>query len=218
MFGDKKAKAGLTVDSAGNPAVDPTQNVLDLVAASERRLDDLRLADERLNDAKHDFAAKLIEVHAAHAQELRETEAKRLNAIREVDVAAAALDKERAATAAAALAAQVATSASTLRELVATTASVAATAASSVTNPLAERISQLERTSYEGSGKSAVADPQMAKMAEMVEVLVRNMNKDERTVENRYENRLSTGVKITILMASMAFITLLVTLIVAFGR
>jgi len=162
---------GLGVDKAGNPVIDPTKNVLDLVAAESRRQDDLRLAAEKLSDVKHEHAKELIELNANNSRELRAAETKRLDAIRAVDVAAAALDKERATAAAATLANQVATSAETLRALVATTATTAATAASAVTGPLAERISSLERASYEGSGKAAVADPQMAKMIAAVEAL-----------------------------------------------
>jgi hypothetical protein len=43
--------AGLATDSHGNPVVDPTRNVLDLVAAAIRRQDDLRARDvSSMND------------------------------------------------------------------------------------------------------------------------------------------------------------------------
>lgn len=161
---DATSNPGLAVDAGGNPVIDPTLNVRDLVTASERRLDDLAGAAEKLSDCKHEHARELIRLNAQHAQELREAETKRLDAIRAVDTAAAAV-----------LASQVATSASTLRDLVATTADAAAKAAAGIYNPLAERISQLERTSYEGSGKAAVADPAMARMVEAIEALRTNM-------------------------------------------
>lgn len=139
---DATSNPGLAVDAGGNPVIDPTKNVLDLVAASERRLDDLAAAAEKLSNVKHDHARELISLNAQHASELREAETKRLDAIRAVDTAAATV-----------LANQVSISASTLRDLVATTADAAAKAAAGIYNPLAERISQLERTSYEGSGR-----------------------------------------------------------------
>lgn len=43
---------GLAVDAAGNPVVDPTKNVLDLVAAAIARQDDLRAWLEKVVDAK----------------------------------------------------------------------------------------------------------------------------------------------------------------------
>lgn len=162
---DVTSNPGLAVDAGGNPVIDPTKNVLDLVDASERRIDDLMAAAEKLSAVKHQHSRDLIELNAQHARELREAETKRLDAIRAVDTAAAA-----------ALANQVASSASTLRELVATTAEAAARAAAGVYNPLADRVAQLERTSYEGSGKQSVADPAMARMVEAIEALRSNMS------------------------------------------
>lgn len=165
---DATSNPGLAVDAGGNPVIDPTLNVRDLVTASERRLDDLAAAAEKLSSVKHEHARELIALNATHAQELREAETKRLDAIRAVDTAAAAM-----------LASQVASSASTLRDLVATTADAAAKAAAGIYNPLADRVAQLERTSYEGSGKSAVADPMMARMVDAVEALRSNMSEGQ---------------------------------------
>lgn len=141
---DTPQNPGLGVDSAGNPVVDPTKNVLNLVEAESRRQDDLRLAGEKLSNVKHQHAKELISLHSDYGDKLREAETKRLDAIRAVDVAAAAVAQQR-----------IETTAATLRDLVASTASAAATAAASITNSLAERIAQLERTSYEGSGRGA---------------------------------------------------------------
>src|SRR5688572_18364900 len=155
---------GMGVDSTGGPVIDPTRNVLDKVEDAVKRLDDLRAAAVLLNDTKHEHTKEMAALRSTYEEKLRLAEANRLDAIRAVDVAAATLREERASVAATVLANQVATTASTMRDLVASTAAAAATAAAAVTNPIAERVSQLERSSYEGSGKSAVADPMMARM------------------------------------------------------
>lgn len=199
---DSTSNPGLAVDAGGNPVIDPTKNVRDLVDASERRLDDLRESAERLSNVKHDHAKELIDMNASHARELREAETKRLDAIRAVDTAAAA-----------ALASQVSTSASTLRDLVATTAAAAATAAAGIYNPLAERIASLERTSYEGSGKATVADPVMARMIAAVEALRTNMAEGVGQKDSRDDSRSHVGMIVGIAGAIAAFLSLTIAAI-----
>lgn len=198
---DATSNPGLAVDAGGNPVIDPTKNVLDLVDASERRTDDLMAAAEKLSAVKHQHSRDLIELNSQHSRELREAETKRLDAIRAVDTAAAKV-----------LADQVASSASTLRELVATTAEAAARAAAGVYNPLADRVAQLERTSYEGSGKAAVADPAMARMAEAVEALRANMSKGEGGTETRQEGRASIGMIVGIVGGVVGVLMFIVTI------
>jgi len=99
---------GIGVDKTGGPVVDPTQNVLDLVEAAVKRLDDLRVADAR-------HANQLAAVRAEHAKELRVIEKDRLDAIRAVDVGAVQRAAEVQATQAGALAAQVVATADAFR-------------------------------------------------------------------------------------------------------
>jgi hypothetical protein len=152
------------VDKAGNPVADPTANVLALVDAAERRLDDLRIAESRRVDEK-------LAMVISHAKELREAEAKRIDAIRAVDVNAVSVDRERSAAAATVLATQVATSAETLRALVATTALAQATQSDSKFTQVTDRISSLEKSAYEGAGKGQVTDPQVAEMMRAIKAL-----------------------------------------------
>lgn len=86
--------AGPAVDSQGRATPDPTENVLALVDAAVRRLDDLREMERR------------------HAAELREAESKRVDALRDGDQAAIV-----------ALASQVAATAEAMRVSAAATAS-----------------------------------------------------------------------------------------------
>lgn len=190
--------------AAGGSGTDPTENVRELVIATERRLDDLRVEAEHLSAVKHQHSRELIGMHADHAKELREAETKRLDAIRAVDVAAASV-----------IANQVSTSAETLRSLVSTTATTLATQAAATFNQLSDRIAQLERTSYEGSGKSAVADPVMARMVEAVEALRTNMAKGQGGVETRQEGRSNVGMILGILGAIFTFLMLGAVIIIA---
>lgn len=203
---DATSNPGLAVDAGGNPVIDPTKNVLDLVTASERRLDDLAAAAEKLSSVKHEHSRELIRLNAQHARELREAETKRLDAIRAVDTAAAAV-----------LANQVASSASTLRDLVATTAAAAATAAAGIYNPLADRVSQLERTSYEGSGKATVADPMMARMVDAVEALRSNMSEGVGKRDGREDARSNVGMWVGVGGAVFAFLSLTIAGIALFA-
>lgn len=200
--GDKMQ--GPPVDKAGEIAIDPTQNVLDLVKAAVLRLDDLREASERreddlrdaakcLSNTKHEHIKEVMSIRAIHAHDLSEAETRRLDAIRAIDVAAVGIATERAAASATVLANQVSSSAETLRALVANTATAASATAASAFSQLSDRISLLERTSYEGSGKSAVVDPIMTRLIEGVDTLRTNMDKTKGGTETRQEFRLNTG-------------------------
>jgi len=217
---DKPAsETGLGTDAQGNPVVDPTRNVIDLVdaailrqddlrRASERRLDDLRTAAEHLSNVKHAHIKEVAQLRADHAREIAGAETKRIDAIRAVDVAAVGIATERAAAAANVLATQVSQSAETLRALVATTATASQQQATASFGQLADRITLLERTSYEGSGKSAVSDPLAAKMAETIELLSRNMAERQGGKESRTDTRLNVGMIVGILGSIFGFVAL----------
>lgn len=128
------------------PVVDPTKNVLDLVAAAISRQDDLRaLTDRGLRE--------LIEMNKTHASELRSAEAKRIDAIRAVDVGAVNRAAEVSAQQATTLAAQVAQSAETLRTQVAAAATAATVALAAALEPIQKDIADLRRAQYEAQGK-----------------------------------------------------------------
>jgi hypothetical protein len=113
------------VDSKGNPAIDPTKNVLDLVEAAVRRLNDiLELSLKRQDDLRKlgdsesrirvehirdilDERTKRLDANellrAEYEDKLRKAEASRLDAIRIVDTNNVTVANERAAATAAAL-------------------------------------------------------------------------------------------------------------------
>ncbi len=156
-------RIGLGVDAAGNPVIDPTANVLQLVAAAMERQDDLRHAEERRQDELRESEAKhlreIAELRSHFGAEIRRAEAARIDAIRSVDVSAVNRAAEVAATQATALAAQVAASAEAMRNQVAAAAQAAAIALEAALKPVQVDIADLRRAQYEAQGKTtAVVD------------------------------------------------------------
>src|ERR1035437_7545045 len=97
---------GPAVDKAGNAVVDPTSNVLQLVAAAIQRQDDLRTSETR-------HIKEIVTLRAGYDEKLREAEAKRIDAVNAVNVTTSQQATKDAETRAATLAATVATSAET---------------------------------------------------------------------------------------------------------
>ncbi len=162
----KDDRPGLTVDASGNPAIDPTANVLETVAREVRRLDDLREASERRvsdlvqvhSEIDRQTATHLAEtasMRADYEEKLRDAERGRIDAIRALDVSnverAQAVSQAQAAT----LAAQVATSAETLRAQVEATRAQTATALEQALQPIKTDVADLRRVQYEQQGQRA---------------------------------------------------------------
>jgi hypothetical protein len=188
------ARVGLPVDANGNPTIDPTKNVLDLVQAAIKRQDDLRdasmqltrtqieaaekidaLRAENVKDVANALARKLADeatLRAYYAERLDAAEAKRIDAIRAVDVAAVAVASQRAADQATVLATQVQQSAEALRTLVATTAATVATSQQQLATSLSARLTTLEQAGYQQAGQQKVSDPALAALIAKVDALV----------------------------------------------
>lgn len=136
---------------------DPTKNVLHLLEKSIKRIDDLRDMDNKnityLIGLERDRVNEVMNIRSDYESKLIAAEAKRIDAIRAVDVNAVMIASQKAEAVAAVLANQVNTSAETLRSLVATTASVNAQQLANLTTNLTDRISSLEKSQYEISGK-----------------------------------------------------------------
>lgn len=159
---------GPGVDAENRPVVDPTANVLSLVEAAVRRTDDLA-------DLRHDFIKEKVSdlgsyfkevntLRSEHNKELRQAESSRLDSIRQVDREEVAKATTAAQNAIQALATTTSTLAETLRGQVATTAAAAAEQLAGMTNTIGTRLSALERAQAEGTGKQAIADPQLASL------------------------------------------------------
>jgi hypothetical protein len=136
---------GLAVDYQGNPVIDPTKNVLDLVAAAIKRQDDLREAESR-------HVREIAGLRAEYTAELRRAETARIDAIRAVDVGAVNRAAEVSAQQATTLAAQVAASAETLRTQVQAAATASNIALANALDPIQKAIDDLRRAQYEAQG------------------------------------------------------------------
>lgn len=161
----KVSSAGRPVDAAGNPAVDPTANVLSLVAAAIQRQDDLRTTESR-------HVRQISDLRAQFATELRHAETERINAIRAVDVAAVQQASQVSATQASTLAAQVATSAETLRTQVAAAATAATVALAAALEPIQKDIADLRRAQYEAQGQKTNVVEQRGVNAQTTNILI----------------------------------------------
>lgn len=151
------ATAATATTAARDSGLDPTANVLTIVAVAVERIDDLRAAESHRVDCA--IAAERLRINeqlalrAHYDDKLIEAEAKRIDAIRSVDVAAIATANDRSVNQATVLATQVAVTAETLRSLVATSSETVQQQLRQLTTQLTDRIASLERQSYEGIGK-----------------------------------------------------------------
>jgi hypothetical protein len=141
---------GPGVDAQGRPVIDPTRNVLGLVEAAVKRLDDLadlRSAyDRRLGEQRLYYEDKMRELD----KELRKAESDRIDAIRAVDVG----NVQRAAEVAGA-------QAEALRTTVAATATAFDAKIVAVLDPIQKDIADLRRAQYEAQGqKTQVVETQ----------------------------------------------------------
>ena len=162
---------------------DPTANVLSLVEATIKRIDDLQKAESRrLEDLRIAEIKRIDDILALrfiYEEKLIVAEAKRIDAIREVDVAAVIASTERTTTQAQLLALQTSTAAETLRALVASTAAATSAQQHQIQISLTERIQALEKSIYLGAGKQEVVDPMMADL--VVEIKRLRALRDEDT-------------------------------------
>lgn len=160
------------VSSQGSsPWTDPSHNVLQLVNAAVKRLDDIAKLTYDCIKEEMKLNKEIMDLHVSYGDKLARMEEKRLDSIRNVDVSAVAREASRADQQAAVLASQVAGSADTLRNLVASTAKAVNDQFQQVTSQLIEKISSLEKAQYEGIGKGRVSDPIMTDLLSEVKSL-----------------------------------------------
>jgi len=133
---------GPGVDAQGRPVIDPTANVVALTEAAVQRLDDLRAAEQRYNEAEVRHVKEIMFLTGTFTAQLREAESGRIDAIRAVDVG----NVQRAAEVAGA-------QAEALRNQVAAAAAAAATALSAALDPIQKDIADLRRAQYEAQGQ-----------------------------------------------------------------
>jgi hypothetical protein len=141
--------AGLPTDAQGNPAIDPTANVLDKVESEVRRIDDLREASERYQqreaDLRERWRGREADIQAQHEREQRRAEAARIDANRATDLASAASTAAAAVTAVQALAKSTVEIAETARINVTQSAAVVDANFTRRLEPIERRLDEIQR-------------------------------------------------------------------------
>lgn len=170
---------GVGIDRSGGPAIDPTENVVALVESEARAAAALREADIKFNDRQHCHLKEVTTLLSKNAETLRVSDLDRLDKTRQVDVLAAAASAATLATAVQTLATTSDRNAETLRtQLNADRAALAKQMADAAVQiqigtdnafkDVNARIAELQKSQYQGAGKSSVADPIMSEfMIEM---------------------------------------------------
>ena len=165
-------QAGVGLDPAGGPLIDPTANVIALNKAGHIRQDDLRKAERRyiesellrveaIANLKADHTKEIAQLHQIHDYAIHKAEAGRLDALRQND-------REDVK----ALAAATTAKAEALQAQVATTAKTLADSFASAMAEQNKRVSAVELTQSAGSGRGQGAQNLWAIIAVAISVLV----------------------------------------------
>ncbi len=157
---------GPSVDRFGRDVIDPTKNVLDLVAAAIARQDDLRRAESahmrELAQVRSEYNARIREsdletaaLRARYEEQLRTQESARIDAIRAVDVGAVSRAAEVSAAQAQTLATQQQASADALRNQVEQARIATADALAQALAPITKSIEDLRAAQYQQQGEKS---------------------------------------------------------------
>ncbi len=122
--------------------IDPTANVIALVAVHAKHAEDVRTLERRLTDAQIRHVEEIGRLRAEHEEKMAAAESRRIDAVRQIDVLNQSM-----------LAATTKTDAEGIREVVATTAATLTASTAAVTTTVNERLAAIERWMYEGKGK-----------------------------------------------------------------
>jgi hypothetical protein len=141
---------GPGVDRLGQAVIDPTQNVLDLVAAAIERQDDLRNKDS-------EHLKEMMTLRAQYDEKLRNAETARIDAIRAVDQGNVTRASEVAAAQANTLATQLQTSAEALRAQVEATRITTADTLAAALQPIQNDVAVLREVQFRQQGEKAQA-------------------------------------------------------------
>lgn len=169
--------------------IDPTANVIALVEANAKAAEKLREADTKYNDSQHKHLKEIGTLRAEHAELLRASDLESATKTRQVDVLAAAASAATLATAVQTLATNTDRNAETIRnqlnadraalaKLVSDTAVNVSTQNDSLFKVVNTQIAELQKSQYQGVGKSSVADPMMAEFITEVRALAKSRATD----------------------------------------
>lgn len=210
------------MESHNVPVIDPTANVLSLVEAAVKRLDDLISSEVKrmddLRNAENRRVDELMSLHDAHSRDLQLKESARLDAIRQVDVQNQAAASKSALDAIQALASTTTINAENIRNALNTTAqqmakqtsdlaATIATQTAATNEALASRIAALEKAAAEGVGKQRVTDPMMEDFITEIKQLVANKASDTGDKSGKKEllGWIVSGVMLLIAIATFFY-------------
>lgn len=156
---------GLPVDKSGGPTIDPTKNVLDLVAASITRQDDLRAAEmKRQDDVRWSENRRMEELSLAETRRLDD-----LSRLRQYyDQRIADNQSVQVKTTSDLISTQLDKSNTALATQIRESNMAVAAQITSINTNLSAKIADLERFRWEYGGKTSVADPAMNALADAV--------------------------------------------------
>jgi N-acetylglutamate synthase/N-acetylornithine aminotransferase len=162
--------------SPRNHDPDPTKNVLDLVNASIKRLDDIQIlqfkrVEERIAD-EIKRVEDLFDSNIAHAKEINVAEKGRIDAIRVMDAKAISVAADQAHDMAKTLAEQLSVKTEALRDYISTVQTNVIGQRTIIIDHLSERISILEQNQFKGQGRSEVSKSILAAVAVIVGSLI----------------------------------------------
>lgn len=143
------------MENKDGPPFDPTRNVLQLVEAAVKRLDDIQMLQ------MHGLNAKL-DAHIEYERQLSKAEKGRIDAIREMDSKAIEVASAQARESAGMLAKQLTTSIGGLREFIETVQASSLSQRNLLVEQLSERISALEKNQYQVQGKNEISKTVLA--------------------------------------------------------
>jgi hypothetical protein len=140
-----RTSEGPATDRKNDPVIDPSANVLDLVEAAVRRLDDLAERDRT-------HGKEMADLRADHAREMRVKEEERLDAIRKVDQETSQANATNAQITAQALAKTVVDTADAARAAMTLAASATAETLDNRLKPILEGMAVLQQRMFEQAG------------------------------------------------------------------
>ena len=175
---------GQGVDYAGNPVIDPTENVKALTEQAIARVDDMaglrgELLDEKIRRMEREWIHLDLmgQERERHSREMRDSESRRVDANRATDLAAVQTAAVQANTAIQTLAKQTTDLAATLDKKVTDTAVAADARNTAQYSDTNKRLSALELTYSEGKGKQTVTDPAYDKLVDRMDHLLESRDK-----------------------------------------
>jgi len=186
--GNKESRRGYGVDPVGEQVIDPTKNVLDLVAAAIARQDDLRAAADKLTEVRVEALKQIQDFkHISLAQyetARHDAESRIQNWMRDSEmkrVAEGNVQRQFYETRIADM----------LRTSVESTSTLVSNQLVQIQSTFNDRVSQLERFRYETGGKSSVSDIEATRLrAEVSDSLTKMASA---IMELRTSNTVITG-------------------------